>query len=355
MQATMLSEVATVRDAGLAGAMSLMNQLDDATLSEVGLDTSRITPEIRAMLPTFVQALEDDAFRAMMPPEVQRLYETFAPVATEFEQVFTAMDTDSGASELRRPMSAGLLRLVELPGTDATLAAAVQTAAGSTAGFDTFGSAVLAWTDQVIRLLEDESQRVILDPAAVELVTSLVDSGRLNLSAATAERSRAAHLGAGFIGRLPAFPEAPFDELLDLRTELSGPLTRYRAAAVRMSKSLTTSPFEQAIRAEADDLWTAEVAPALQDLEDAMTDHGLVRELGRQANEDARQIVMSGSGLLIGLEQLGHLSATISATVTAGAVGAGIAGRAINQRNAAAAAAQRAELYYLYRLGPGRA
>jgi hypothetical protein len=289
-----------------------------------------------------------------MPPEIQGIYEEFAPVVAEFQEILTRMDSDSGASELRRPMSAGLLRLVELSGTDTGLAAAVQTAAGSSAGAETFDGAVWAWTERVIDLLQDESQRVILDPAAIDIVQSFVDSGLLNVSEAGAERSRAAHLGAGFIGRLPAFPEAPFDELLDLRSELAGPLARYRGAVVRMARSLTTSPFERAIHADADDLWTAAVAPALADIEDAMTEHGLVRELARRAREDARRIVMTGSGLLLGLQQLGHLSTTISSAVAVGGVGADIVGRAINQREFAVSESRRAELFYLYRLGPGR-
>jgi hypothetical protein len=181
MQATLLSEVASLRGTGLAGAMSLMASLDDITLRRTGLDTERFTPEVRALLPTFGQALDNAEFRAIMPPEIQGIYEEFAPVVAEFQEILTRMDSDSGASELRRPMSAGLLRLVELSGTDTGLAAAVQTAAGSSAGAETFDGAVWAWTERVIDLLQDESQRVILDPAAIDIVQSFVDSGLLNV------------------------------------------------------------------------------------------------------------------------------------------------------------------------------
>lgn len=354
MQANLLSQVANLRGTGATGALSFMTSLDETTLRQTGLDTDNWTPEMRALLPALDQAFDDDHFRGLLPAELQDTYEQFVPVLAEWEEHLAILDEDSGAGELRRPMSAGLLRLVELSGTDTGLAAAVQAAAGSQAGTATFDGAVGAWAERVISLLRDESQRVILDPAAIDVVQSFVNSGLLDVSGVTAERSRAAHLGAGFIGRLPAFPEAPFDELLDLRSELAGPLARYRGAVVRMSRTLAASPFERAIQADADDLWTSEVAPALVEIEDTMTDHGLVRELGRRANEDARQIVMSGSGLLIGLEQLGHLSATISAAITAAGVGAGIAGRARTARASAASDARRAEMFYLYRLGPGR-
>jgi hypothetical protein len=121
-----------------------------------------------------------------------------------------------------------------------------------------------------------------------------------------------------------------------------------------MSRSLTASPFEHASKAEADELWTAEVAPALADIEDTLTDHGLVRELARSARQDAARIVLAGPALLLGLQQLGHLSATISTAITASSVGAGVVGRATNQRQAGRWDAKRAELFYLYQLGPGR-
>jgi hypothetical protein len=121
-----------------------------------------------------------------------------------------------------------------------------------------------------------------------------------------------------------------------------------------MSRSLTASPFEHAIIAEADDVWTAEVAPALADIEDALCEHGLVRELARSSRQDAGKIVAAGPALLIGLEHLGHLSSAISAGIAAASVGASVLGHAINQCRVAESDIERAELFYLYRLGPGR-
>jgi hypothetical protein len=179
----------------------------------------------------------------------------------------------------------------------------------------------------------------------------MAEAGLISIPPEVAERSRAAHLGAGFIGRLPAFPDAPFDELLDLRTELNGPLTRYRGAVVRMSKSLQASPFEQAIIEDADDLWVGTVAPALADLEDAFTEHGLVREMARRVRADARALVLGGPSFLIGLQEIGHLSAAVSALVSGGSLAAGVLGPAMNDQRVSASENGRAEMYYLYQLG----
>jgi hypothetical protein len=350
-QASMLSQLATLRGSGLAGVLSLMQSLDDQTLRRVGMNTEQITPEVRALLPTLGMALDDEQFRAVMPVEVQHLYEQLAPAATQFQDVLAEIDDASGAGELSMALDAGLLSIVNLADSDNLVAASAQVAAGSRLGLEAFADTAWAWVQQVTRVLHDPLQRVILDPAAVDIVQSFVDAGLLQPTESTVNRSRAPHLGAGFIGRLPAFPDVPFDELLDMRSELSTPLARYRASIVRMSRTLSASPFERAIEDEADDIWVSTVLPALAEIEDEMTDHGLVRELARTAREDAREIVLTGSGLLIGLEQLGHLSSLVSGAIAAGGVGAGVAGRAINARNIAETNASRAELFYLYRIG----
>ena len=58
------------------------------------------------------------------------------------------------------------------------------------------------------------------------------------------------------------------------------------------------------------------VAPALADLEDAFTEHGLVREMARRARANARALVLGRPSFLIGLHEIGHLSAAVSALVS---------------------------------------
>lgn len=350
-QAHTLEQLAAMQDRSLAAITGLITDLDDRTLQSLGMDTSDLTPEIRDQLPTFMQALEVPQLRAMLPPEIQQVHASLAAPLAEFQNVVARIAVESGASELKGAIAAGLLRVVELSDTGNLVASAVDAAAGTTSGAETFGSLALSWADELVRLLQDPAQRIILDPEAISLVQSLTDAGLISIPPEVAERSRAAHLGAGFIGRLPAFPNAPFDELLDLRTELNGPLARYRGAVVRMSKCLQSSPFEQAIIEEADDVWVGTVAPALADLEDAFTEHGLVREIARRARTDARALVLGGPSFLIGLQEIGHLSAAVSALVSGGSLAAGVVGPAVNARRANASENERAEMYYLYRLG----
>jgi hypothetical protein len=65
MQANLLSEVASRRGTGAAGALSFMASLDETTLRRTGLDTDSWTPEMRALLPALGQAFDDEHFRGL--------------------------------------------------------------------------------------------------------------------------------------------------------------------------------------------------------------------------------------------------------------------------------------------------
>lgn len=350
-QAHTLQQLITMQDTGLAALTGLITDLDDRTLESLGMDMSELTAEIRDQLPIFMQAMEMPKLRALLPPEMQQIYESLAAPLGEFRAAVARIGMESGATELKGAIASDLLRIVELPGAGNLVASAIDAAAGTTSGLESFGDLALSWADELIRLFRNPAQRIILDPEAMSLIQSMADAGLVSILPEVANRSRAAHLGAGFIGRLPAFPEAPFDELLDLRTDLKGPLIRYRSAVVRMSKSLQSSPFEQAITDDADDVWVETVAPALADLEDAFTEHGLVREMARRARADARALVLGGPSFLIGLQEIGHLSSAVSALVSGGSLAAGVVGPAINDRRVHASESKRAEMYYLYQLG----
>jgi hypothetical protein len=133
----------------------LITDLDDRTLESLGMDTSELTPEIRDQLPTLMQALEASQLRDMLPPEMQQVYESLAAPLGEFQEVVARIDAESGASELKGVIAAGLLRVVELSGSGNLVASAVDAAAGTTSGAESFGGLAVSWADELVRLLRD--------------------------------------------------------------------------------------------------------------------------------------------------------------------------------------------------------
>jgi hypothetical protein len=155
-------------------------------------------------------------------------------------------------------------------------------------------------------------------------------------------------VGSGLVARLPAFPDAPVDELLDLRSDLAGPLTRYRRAASSMATRLTARPFDREAAAEMDDLWNTEVAPALADIEEGLEQHGLVREVGRALGQDVKSLLGGGAAIYVGFDQLTSLDSWISATAAAAAPGLTALVSGIQSSLTAKRDLRGRDLFYLY-------
>jgi hypothetical protein len=60
-----------------------------------------------------------------------------------------------------------------------------------------------------------------------------------------AGRAAQAMGAAGFLARLPTFPPAKVDEIIDIREELQGPLVRFRGAMVKVAREFTAEPWER--------------------------------------------------------------------------------------------------------------
>ena len=154
-------------------------------------------------------------------------------------------------------------------------------------------------------------------------------------------------MGAGLVARLPAFPDARVDELLQLREDLSAPLTNYRAAVVRVSRTIPDIPvaeLDDAVQTE----WLASVGPALEDIGNGLVEHGLVRELSRHARLDTATYLTMASGLFVGMDQLTDLSTVVAGMVSAIPAAGGTFARASISRSDARRELRGRDFYYLY-------
>lgn len=95
--------------------------------------------------------------------------------------------------------------------------------------------------ERLARMLNDPHTHALLDSRAAQYASAALDDGSLEVNAHARRRARTAEVGAGMIARLPAFPQAPLDELLDLRATLGPALTRYRALAAELQELVDAS------------------------------------------------------------------------------------------------------------------
>jgi hypothetical protein len=353
--AAMIGSVSDLAAGGQADLLALLMSLDDDTMRSLG--GSDLPSGWRESIPAILALgslgdAEWDALEAQtgvtIPPEARpmgTLNSQLSESVAEFRVMAGGLVENSGAGELAPAIEAGLVII-------------------STAGInrDNTGSMVTEFVEILKRHLMDPKVQLVFDDDIARLVRSMIDERAVEPSDLTLVHAAEAAIGGGMIARLPAFPDTPLDELLDLRRDLDDPLARYRRSVAQMASTVRIRAFDPEMPAELDDIWRNHVDPALRDLREGLAQHGLVREVARSMTADVGNLVAAGAGasLSIGLFSIANLSSLVAAaaglTVPAAAIGQRVANARQNQ-NAATNEAKVHDLFYLLELnrrGSGR-
>lgn len=325
-----------------ANMLALMSALDEKTWQAVGGNPGQREQAVALL------SMDPDALRAAasLSPEPAQLAEfadklqesrdQMAQSMKEFRVIAEGIHVESGAAELDVAFRGGMVRYnnrVPISGDSKVI--------------------IEAFTAEVKRYLEDPLKCVLLDDLTASLVRSMIKEGLINVP----ERSRAnageALLGTGFLSNLPAFPQAPMEQLLEVRGELEDPLRRYRRKVTDLRSHMLTDAFDKNADAEVHAIWRTEIDPAVSDIRKAMADHALSRELLREGGQDISQFVTGP--ILGGLAVIAANALDVNAALTA-ALGVGTASlpavtRAFSARKKGRDAAKAHDLYYLYAVG----
>jgi hypothetical protein len=115
-----------------------------------------------------------------------------------------------------------------------------------------------AYIDALWSVLSDPRYYPLLDKGIADLVHAAVREGAFDPP--TIGRSRGRQVGAAheFIARLPTFPAAGMDEIIDVREELRRPLTVFRSEMVKVARDMKADAFDPELLAEAEEAgWSA--------------------------------------------------------------------------------------------------
>lgn len=345
--AAMLGSVAGLASGDEEDLFQFLLSLDDETMSrlngggQLSANWREAIQVMTAMTPDQWDIVETQSGE-IVPRDVQNAGPDFRDQLTgslgDLRTITDGLLHSSGVDELVPAIEAGLVSL---------------SPAGTDKG-DT-NDMVQAYVEILRQHLMDPRVHLMFDEQAASLVGSLIDEEVVRPSRLALVNAGEAAIGSGMIARLPAFPNTPLDELLDLRSDLDDPLARYRRAISQMAVHLRVRAFDAELPAELDDIWRKEVDPALRDVREGLTQHGLVREVARSLATDAGSIVaaVTGASVSVGLSKLSNLSALVPLVVgvapPAAAVLQHVAKAKVNQ-NEARRMAKIHDLYYLYKL-----
>jgi hypothetical protein len=329
--AAMIGSMASFTASGADGILTLFRSLDERTLK--GLTGGKgFDAQLLDYLPAFMAFAASPEGRALgLGDDADEFEAAMSQATAELQGVSEQMIRDSGAEELIPCIESGVLTLSD---------------AGLGKGWES-DQIMTEWTELLRRRLNDGSTRLLFDGDAGELVALMLRDGMIVGSELGFKHAGEAATGSGLVARLPAFPQAPMDELLDLRRDLKSPLVRYRAAVMRLSKDLPRLVGPE-LEAHIDDLWRSDVAPAIQEIEETLADHGLVGEIAKHAQEDIKVLIAGGAALFMGMSGAAGLENWVSATIAGAAAATHVAVKTGSSMRDGKQSARRSDLFYLY-------
>lgn len=202
-----------------------------------------------------------------------------------------------------------------------------------------------------------KSSYPLFDEQSNDLMKAALESNIINISPIDKRKITHAGLADNYIQRLPSFAEATVDELIDIKSELSQPLIRFRSKMISYSDSLQSMPWDNDFEKECDLLYDKEVAPALLEIEECTKDNSFIKNLGKKFFTD-EGFWKSTGGLVLGVAAGGAISSFNDVISTEqGMLAAGgafvlskIAGAYIDYKEKKKDI-QRKDLYFYYKAG----
>jgi hypothetical protein len=271
----------------------------------MGKGHKRTAPELIAL----------NQFRKMLPTN-------WKPLASYVDGLYR----EAGAEELQEPIRLGLLDLDFLDLNDTTTDEVVQ-----------------AFTRRLQEYLNSARAYPMFDDQAGAIVRLALNAGVFTASRPSLKRASEAGLGTGLIDRLPAFPGAPMEAVLETREDVQDHVGRFRRTVGKMRERIVSSALDPQFDEEVNELFVSEVRAAIEDIQSAMDASGLRTRLIAGANQ---QIAVAAVGL--GIFQIQQLPLLVKVGVTgAAATVAAVAGsQSVSQGKKEA---EGNDLFFLYR------
>jgi hypothetical protein len=279
------------------------------------------------------------------------LLQKLAPVQRMLSEAVQEITDDAGIDQLARARAKGLLQIESADPGDAMdlLVSCILSAKRAETGERNEDShtdrIVETFVDKLSKRLSSGREYLIFDEPIAHLTEAAIREGLFTPAKGPAGRCAQAMTASGLVGRLPTFPTATVDEIIDIRSELAPSLTRFRSAMVTISKSFSSAPWEADFEDEVQDVWIESVLPAVDYIDASVRDNSSLLTLATgftgAVNTAYPGLVIVGAGFV------GHLGA---ASAIAGGALAGTAPflQAVRDRKKADSEIRMQPFYFLY-------
>jgi hypothetical protein len=254
--------------------VELMRRVAPVLDPDQGPTFERGVPEIERLLrpPVRGDVLGDQFLRTAF-------LEGLAPYQRMLSEAVEGITTQAGIDQLARARREGLVQIENAdPGDEIDLLASCLISAklhqsGQRQENPHTHRLIATFVDRLSKYLSSGKPYLIFDRSIAELTEAAIREGIFTPAKGPTGRCAQAMTASGLMGRLPTFPTATVDEVLDIRSSLAPSLTKFRGAMVTISKTFTSAPWESDFEDEVHDAWVETVHPAIEDIEASVRDN----------------------------------------------------------------------------------
>lgn len=161
---------------------------------------------------------------------------------------------------------------------------------------------ITTFIDRLSKYLSSGKQYLIFDRPIAELTEAAIREDIFTPAKGPTGLCAQAMTASGLMGRLPTFPKATMDEVLDIRSELAPSLTKFRGVMVTVSKNFTSAPWQSAFEDELHDAWIETVHPAIEAIEESVRENhsllAMAADYVGAANTSLPGLALVAAGLL---------------------------------------------------------
>jgi hypothetical protein len=202
------------------------------------------------------------------------------------------------------------------------------------------------FVDRLSKHLSSGKKYLIFDRPIADLTEAAIREGIFTPAKGPTGFCAQAMTASGLMGRLPTFPTATVDEVLDIRSELAPSLNRFRSAMVTTAKTFTSQPWQADFEDEVQNAWVETVHPALEQIETSVRDNRSILNLAAGVSATT---TAAWSGLMVVAAGLGHHGDVLEALGGAGALAvAAPLLKALRDRTDANRTVRMQPFYFLY-------
>ena len=278
------------------------------------------------------------------------LLKQFEPIQRTLSEAVTALGNDAGIDQLARARAKGLVQIENADPGDAMdllvgcILSAKLAETGEQVEHPHTDRIIETFVEKLSRHLSSGREYLIFDEAIASFTEAAIREGVFTPAKGPAGRCAQAMTASALMGRLPTFPNATVDEVIDIRSELAPALTQFRSAMVTISNAFTSAAWEKDFEDEVHDAWVESVLPAVEAIDASVKDNTSLLSL-------ATGIVGAGNTSYPGLAIVGAgLVGHVGAAAVAGGVLSGAAPlmQAIRDRKSAKQGIRMQPFYFLY-------